>query len=77
MEFTMADSEASRLGGNIASRSRKLMLPLIAGHTKYDQVVQCIVSELAPLRQMMYVQVFRRTAILTPPPISFEGSMAK
>jgi hypothetical protein len=63
--------------GGIASSIRKMMLPLMAGNTKCDQVVQSIFAELAPLRQMMYVQVFRRTAILTAPAISFEHSLAE
>jgi hypothetical protein len=54
-----------------------MVLPLMAGRTKGDQVVQSIVTELASLRQMMDVQVNRRTAILTPPPISFEHAAAK
>jgi hypothetical protein len=49
MELTMADSEPIALGGNVASKSRKTVLPLMAGHTKCDQVVQSIVAELAPL----------------------------
>ena len=77
MELTMAALKPSRLGGADAGTVRKMVLPLMAGHTKCDQVVQCIVAEFAPLRQMMYVQVFRRAAILTPPPISFEHLMAK
>ena len=35
------------------------MLHLMAASTKSDQVVQGIVVEFAPLRKMMYVQVFR------------------
>ena len=35
------------------------MLHLMAASTKSDQVVQGIVAECAPLRKMMYVQVFR------------------
>ena len=54
-----------------------MVLPVMADHTKSDQVVQCIVAQLAPLRQMMYVQVFQRAAMLTPPPVSFERSLTK
>jgi hypothetical protein len=53
------------------------MQPLMAGRTKDDQVVQRIVAKVAPFRQMMYVQVFRRTAVLTAPPISFEQPFAQ
>jgi hypothetical protein len=35
------------------------MVLVMAGGTKRHQVVQCIVAEVAPLRQMMDVQVFR------------------
>ena len=54
-----------------------MVLPLVAGHTKRDQVVECIVAEITPLCQMMYLQVIRRTTVLTSPPISFEHSVAK
>ena len=77
MELTLMDSEPSRLGETVVSRSRKMVLPLMAGHTECDQIAQVIVTKFAPLRQMMYVQIFRRTAILTAPSISFEHSMAK
>jgi hypothetical protein len=77
IQLTMADLEPSRLSGNIASRIRKLVLLLMAGLTKRDQIVQSIVAELTSFRQMVYVQVFRRTTILTPPAISFEHSAAK
>ena len=53
------------------------MLLVMAVSTKCNQVVQCIVAELTPLRQMMYMQVFRRAAILAPPAISFEHASAK
>ena len=42
-----------------------------------EQILFSIVAELAPLRQMMHLHVCRRTAILTPPPISFQHSLAK
>jgi hypothetical protein len=54
-----------------------MVLPLVARHTKRDQVVECIVAEITPLCQMMYLQVIRRTTVLTSPLISFEHSVAK
>jgi hypothetical protein len=77
MELTTAALEQTRLRRSIASRIRKLVLPLMAGRTECDQIVQSIFAELAPLRQVVYVQVFRRTAILTPPPISLEHPLAE
>jgi dTDP-D-glucose 4,6-dehydratase len=56
-----------------------MALPLMACCTQCDQVVQCIVPELAPFRQMMYMQVFRRTAIMNsdiPDPINLGSSEA-
>ena len=57
--------------------SRKTVLRSMAGRTECDQVVQGIVPEIAPCNLMMQMQLFRRTAILTSPPISFEHSLAK
>ena len=45
--------------------------------TQCDQVVQCVVTEFTSLNLMMYLQVFRRTATLTTPPISFEREVTK
>ncbi len=53
-----------------------MVLSQMANRTECDQIAQGIVTKLAPLRQMMYVQIFRRTAILTAPSISFEHKMA-
>ena len=47
-----------------------VMLPSMAGRAKCDQVVQYIVAELASLRLMMHLQVFRRAAILATPTVS-------
>ena len=55
MELMTADSEPSRLGRSVASSIRKMVLHLMAGHTKCDQVVQCIVAELATLRHMVHL----------------------
>ncbi len=46
----MAASEPSRLGGTVASSNWEMVLPLMAGRTKCDQVIQCIVAEFTPLR---------------------------
>ena len=77
MELTLVASEPSLLRGDVARETRKMVLHLMAGRTKCDQVVECIVAEFTALRKMMYVQVFRRPAILTPPTISIEHSMTK
>jgi len=49
----------------------------MAFRAKCDQIIQGIIAELAPLRQMVDVQIVRRTTVLTPPPISFEHTLAK
>jgi hypothetical protein len=49
----------ARSRGSFASSSRKMVPHLMAGRTKCNQVVQGIVAELTPLRQMMYLQIFR------------------
>ena len=48
MQVTKADSELLWLRGKLASRIWKLMLTLVTGCTKYDQIVQCVVAEFAP-----------------------------
>ena len=53
------------------------MSPSVTDNTQCDQVVQSVVAKFAALHQMMYVQVYRRPAILTPPTISFEYPLAK
>jgi hypothetical protein len=50
------------------------VLRLMARRAKCDQVIQVIVAEFAPLRQMMYMQVFWRPAVLTSPSIPFKHS---
>ena len=50
---------------------------LMAFRAKCDQIIQGIIAELAPLGQMVDVQIVRRTTVLTPPPISFEHTLAK
>ena len=59
MELTMTALELSRLGNTVVKSNRKLVLPLMAGRTKCDQVVQSIVAQSASHREMMYLQVFR------------------
>jgi hypothetical protein len=46
-------------------------------HAECDEIVQNVVTESASFNQMMHLQVFQRTAILTPPPIPFENSSVK
>jgi len=41
-----------RLGETVVSRSRKMMLSLMADHTKRDQVIQCIVAQFASPRKI-------------------------
>jgi hypothetical protein len=48
-------------------------MPLVVTvNTKRDQVLQCIVAELAAAFQVMDLQVYWRAAILTPPSISLQ-----
>jgi hypothetical protein len=47
------------LAGIFARKSQKMVPSLMARNTKGDQVVQCIVAEITPHRQMMDVQAFR------------------
>jgi hypothetical protein len=77
MKLMMAASRPRWLGGNAAGNSWEMVMPLMASRTKRYQIVQDVVAELAPLCQMMHLQVFRRTTILTAPPIAFEHSVAK
>jgi hypothetical protein len=53
------------------------VLHLMADSPQGDQVLFCIVAEIAAPYEMMCLQVRGRTAILTPPAISFEHSAAK
>jgi hypothetical protein len=53
-----------------------MSLPVTAG-AKRNQVGQCIVAELASPVQMMCLQVFWRTATLTPPSIAFEHPVSE
>jgi len=56
--------------------ARGVPLP-VTSSTQCDQVVQRIISQVASFFEMMYLQVFRRTTILTVPPIAFEHSVVK
>jgi hypothetical protein len=48
----------------------------MADGTQGNEVVLCIVAELTSFGQMVDVQLFRGTTILTSPPISFEHMVA-
>jgi hypothetical protein len=57
-------SDAGGLGINVVRRNggghqSKMVVHLMADHTKGDQVIRDIAAELTPLRQMMYMQVFQ------------------
>jgi len=73
----MTPSRPCWLGGNAARNSWEIVLSLMANCTKRYQIVQDVVAELAPLCQMMNLQVFRRTAILTAPAIALEHPVAE
>jgi hypothetical protein len=53
------------------------MLVLMARRAECNQIIQSVSAELAPLCQVMNLQVLRRPAVLASPAISFEHPVAE
>ena len=53
------------------------VLGFVASRAKCNQVLRCIVPKMAPPLDVVNLQVFHRTAILTSPAIPLENLCAK